>query len=109
MSRVCALSLVALILLPFSAPFSTCDLGSLFPGAAHQAAHPLKSRVPVASLGDSATSHALPLPRSIQRLKLVVLPARSVAISVVRPRLSVRSGQHTLVFVGSAFVSPLRI
>jgi hypothetical protein len=60
LSRLCALWLVTLIVLPFTAPFSTCDAPSS------------PSQSYARSLADTATSHALPVARAVVRVKLAV-------------------------------------
>src|SRR4051812_23685756 len=64
LSRPAGLLLVALIVFPFSPPFSTCDVASMF-AAADQTA-PLQAHSPADAL-DSATSHALPVNRPVAR------------------------------------------
>lgn len=53
MSKLCAICLVTLILLPFSAPFSTYEFST---------------ETPFASLGDAGTTHVLPV-RTTQQVR----------------------------------------
>jgi len=107
LSRVCAAWLVALIVLPFSAPFSTCDLETLFPAAnRHAPAHP-GSPSP-ATLLAHATSHAIPMARSAGRVKFVGMEFRSPTLSPATARL-VSSRTLTATFASSPSVVPLRI
>ena len=87
-AKASALCLLVLILLPFSAPFSTCDLASLLPEthAGDEASHPVRSGWPAASIADAATSHALPFVRTASRMKLFTAsPPGSRGLAVVLP------------------------
>ena len=61
LARFWACWLVFLILLPFSAPFSTCDPSVLFPAAQG-----------VGAAGDGATSHALPAGRIGNQVRFLI-------------------------------------
>jgi hypothetical protein len=65
----CALWLIAQILLPFTAPFPTCDLSDFLGGAQHHGA-PL---VPSSSRADGDYAFAPPLATTGGRLRLVVV------------------------------------
>jgi hypothetical protein len=67
--RLCGLWLIAQILLPFTAPFPTCDLPD-FLGSVHHHGAPL---VPANSRADGDYAFAPPLATTAGRLKLVVL------------------------------------
>jgi len=71
-AKASALCLIVLILLPFSAPFSTCDLASLLleTQAGDGASHPVRHGWLTPAIGDAATSHALPFVRTSSRVKL---------------------------------------
>jgi hypothetical protein len=73
--RLCALWLVAQILLPFTAPFPTCELSDFLSGAHHHGA-PL---VPPSSHVDGDYSFAPPLATTAGRLRLVVVSALDVS------------------------------
>jgi hypothetical protein len=77
LAKAVALWLAVLILLPFSAPFSTCDLASLLPethtGGSTQ---PLRHGWPIPSVGDSAATHALPFVRTAGRSKVFTAALR---------------------------------
>jgi hypothetical protein len=117
LSRTCALSLVILIALPFSAPFSTCDFATVFSVKSRLATSPSadrdgagrESRSQAASLGDPARSHALPHTRVTSRSKLVATEVRGVTTTVDSPRASAYRGPLAMGFAQSRFVSPLRI
>jgi len=118
LSRTCALSLVVLILLPFSAPFSTCDVAAVLSvtnrqvtsSSANRLVAPAReSRSQAASPSDPARSHALPHTRFTSRTKLMASEVRGVTPTIVSPRPPTYHGPIALGFVGSPFVSPLRI
>jgi hypothetical protein len=73
--RLCALWLVAQILLPFTAPFPTCDLSDFLTGAHHHGA-PL---VPPSSHVDGDYVFAPPLATTAGRLRLVVVSSLDVS------------------------------
>jgi hypothetical protein len=60
LSQVFAAWLVTLIVLPFTAPFSTCDVPAL------------RSHATVHSLGETGAAHALPVARPGLRVKLAI-------------------------------------
>ena len=75
---LCALWLVAQILLPFTAPFPTCDLSDFLGGAHHHGA-PL---VPPTSHVDGDYAFAPPLATTGRRLRLVVVSSLDVSTVV---------------------------
>jgi hypothetical protein len=87
LAKAVAFWLAVLILLPFSAPFSTCDLASLLP-ATHTGdgqKEPLRQGWPSSSVEDSAASHALPFVRPASRFKLLtasLLDSRAPAVAL---------------------------
>jgi len=64
LSRLCAIWLVTLIVLPFTAPFATVEAA-----ASRSDSH-------VRSLADTATAHALPVARVSVRIKVAVSASR---------------------------------
>jgi hypothetical protein len=86
----CALWLIAQILLPFTAPFPTCDLSDFLGGAQHHGA-PL---VPSSSRADGDYAFAPPLATTGGRLKLVVVSSRDVSNVV---------GNATVMAIGRPF------
>lgn len=109
LARVCAVWLVALIVAPFSAPFSVCDATTFFDVSQTQsAAAPVKSARTAASLGDAAT-HTLPVVRTKPRVKVMdgvcqlsprpMTPTHTLAVS----------HRGSAPFAKSPLVSPLRI
>ena len=71
--RCCALWLVAQVLLPFTAPFPTCELSDLF-GRGHRQEHPAPLRPPSSHVNDNF-EFAPPLATTSGRLKLKVVSA----------------------------------
>jgi len=87
-AKASALCLIVLILLPFSAPFSTCDLASLLPEtqAGRGASPPVRHGWLTPSIADAATSHALPFVRTASRVKLFTAsPRGSRGLAFVLP------------------------
>jgi hypothetical protein len=110
LSRVCAPWLVLLIVLPFSAPFPTCDLASLGAGPGrHTTDQPVRSRVPMAALAVAANTHALPVARATQRHKSVASPLHSLIRCAVTPVARIARGTTGSRLVSTPFSSPLRI
>jgi hypothetical protein len=111
LARTFALWLVVLILLPFSAPFSTCDLATVFSPAAgrHQSADPVRTHAPIASPFDTANTHVLPLARVTARGKFVALEMHSPVAGAAATRAHPYQTALTAGFVRSPFSSPLRI
>jgi hypothetical protein len=83
-SRACALWLVVLILTPFSAPFSVCDVSTFFQVKRSAPPNPLRAPRSKAS-ADDVTRNAIPATRVVKRGGALDAPAR------VLPRLSVSS------------------
>jgi hypothetical protein len=67
--------LVAQILLPFTAPFPTCDLGDLLAGTPHHSVPFTAPRVTRRVFVDSSYLYAPPLSTADGQLKLVVVSA----------------------------------
>src|ERR1700719_202113 len=88
LGRFCALWLVAQILLPFTAPFPTCDLSDFLGGAQHHSA-PL---APSSSRADGDYAFAPPLATTGGRLKQVVVSPLDVS-GVVRNASAVAGGR----------------
>jgi hypothetical protein len=82
--RACAFWLVVLILTPFSAPFSVCDVSTFFQVKRSAPPSPLRAPRSTAS-ADDGTSHALPATRVVKRDRAFAAATR------VLPRLSVSS------------------
>jgi hypothetical protein len=97
LGRFCALWLVAQILLPFTAPFPTCDLSDFLGSAQHHSA-PL---APSNSRADGDYAFAPPLATTGGRLKIVVVSSLDVlgagrnapVIAIGRPFAAVDSGR----------------
>ena len=88
LGRFCALWLVAQILLPFTAPFPTCDLSDFLGSAQHRGA-PL---APSSSRADGDYAFAPPLATPGGRLKLVVVSPLDGS-GVVRKASAVAGGR----------------
>jgi hypothetical protein len=94
----CALWLIAQILLPFTAPFPTCDLSDLL-GGVQQHSSPL---APLNSHADGDYSFAPPLATTGGRLKIVVVSSLDVssvvgnapAVPSARPVAPARGGRQ---------------
>jgi hypothetical protein len=79
--RICAVWLVTLIVLPFSAPFPTCELSDLFGRAArHQTPGP--EPLNHAALDDATTLLVPPVTAAAGRLKLTALSGLRTVHSV---------------------------
>jgi hypothetical protein len=110
LARTFALWLVVLILLPFSAPFSTCDLATVFPAeSGHHSTDPARAHAPIASPADAASSHVLPLSRVTARGKFVASRIHSPVAGAVTSHGHAYHGPLTVGFVRSPFIAPLRI
>jgi len=79
LSRLCAAWLVALIILPFSAPFSTCDAASLFAfdDLSDQASVTIES---VGAADDVGTTHALPVRTAFRSLRTAGSPVKTAVV-----------------------------
>jgi len=108
-ARACAVWLVVLIVAPFSAPFSVCDVATFFDVQQTESpTAPVKSSRVAASLVD-ATTHTLPVVRTKLRVKVMngvrqPAPWRMAFASALAAR---RPGSTP--FANSPLVSPLRI
>jgi hypothetical protein len=106
---VCAVWLLLLIALPFSAPFSTCDLATFLSGTSEQTiGHPVAPHGPV-SLDNSATPHVLPHARVTTRQQRMVVAVHAIERGVVGRQVRVGSENSPVARLGSPLVSPLRI
>jgi hypothetical protein len=76
LTRLCALWLIVLVLLPFTAPFSTFDLTDLFPGPSDGIAAAPRSALPTTAIARAAFSHAVPFPPRMSRLRVAVTRLR---------------------------------
>ena len=106
LSRICAGWLALLILLPFSAPFSTCDLAMIL--GSQDAAHADGSGTTTLAAPVAAT-HALPHTRTPHRDQWAALNAVFHLAGSVRPVSRVHRSERPLTIVGSPVLQPLRI
>jgi hypothetical protein len=92
LSKVCATWLIVLVLLPFTAPFSTFDLADFLPGQSDGALGMPPSGTPPASLTRAVLSRAVPFPPRIGRLRLtlsrLLAPHVATAVPAAAPTLS---------------------
>jgi hypothetical protein len=101
-SRVFAVWLVTLIVLPFTAPFATYETLASRPGST------------VRSITDQATAHALPVARIVSKSRTRIKIAVSTAGAAIRLGLPIIPGRisratATTKFVSAPLVLPLRI
>jgi hypothetical protein len=94
--KFCAVWLVAQILLPFTAPFPTCDLSDLLSGTHHDGGAPL---APSNQRVEGDYAFAPPLATTAGRLRLVVLATLEVS-SVKISRFTTRGRQFAAAFGG---------
>jgi hypothetical protein len=97
-----------LILSPFSAPFSTCDFLTAFPGANPDARH-RETRAAVASAAEAAANHAIPLRRVTPRIRFVAAWAGALSSTVTLPSAVTHATAVTTGFTRPLLASPLRI
>ena len=83
-SRLCSIWLVAQILLPFTAPFPTCDLSDFTGGVRHRRV-PL---VPPSTHVDGDYAFAPPLSTTAGRLRLVVVSSLDVTAVGISPGIA---------------------
>jgi hypothetical protein len=108
LSRVCAVWLVTLILLPFSAPFSTCDASSPF-ASYEQSDDAAGAYFLDDSLTDPGTSHALPAGRAVERAKSAPTAFSASAGIVSLPVRTRIPGSSSALSGVTALAVPLRI
>lgn len=106
LSRICAGWLALLILLPFSAPFSTCDLSMIL--GSQDATHADGSGTRAVAAHGAAT-HALPHTRTAHRDQWAALNAVFHLASPARPVSHVHRSVTLLTVVGTPVLQPLRI
>jgi hypothetical protein len=108
-ARACAVWLVLLIVAPFSAPFSVCDV-STFVGVAqtHSSSSPMKSSRTPASLADAAT-HTLPVVRTIKRVKATDAVQRPLPWFHAPSHVPSSPPLDAVPFAKSPLAAPLRI
>jgi hypothetical protein len=83
-SRVAACWLIVLVLAPFTAPFPTCDLGTVFGGS--QTGHSPK-HMPVSVIANESIVASVPAISGVGRIRLsVVVGAFASAHQCFRPR-----------------------
>src|SRR5690242_2771925 len=80
-ARVFALWLVTLIVLPFTAPFATCDTQS-------------RSGSSVRSVADPETTHALPVARAAARSRIKIAVSTSGTTLVLRLPIAAERVHH---------------
>ena len=106
-ARACAVWLVLLIVAPFSAPFSVCDV-STFVAQTHPVSSPMKSSGTLASLAD-ATTHTLPVVRTIKRVKATDAAQRPLPWLHAPSHAASSQPFGAVPFAKSPLAAPLRI
>jgi hypothetical protein len=109
LSKACVGWLLLLIVLPFSAPFSTCDLSTFLSGTSEQQAQPpIVPHGPV-SLDSSASPHVLPHARVSNRQQRMAPVVDAIDRVIITSGFRVRSEVAPVARLASPIVSPLRI
>jgi len=97
-SRLCAIWLVTLIVLPFTAPFATVEAA-----ASRSDSH-------LRSLADTATAHALPVSRASVRVKVAISTAcMSGGLKLPPTPERIRHAVSSPRLLSTPLASPLRI
>jgi hypothetical protein len=105
LSRMSALFLVVLSVLPFTASLSTPDAGR----ALWQTKQQKRTEWPKTALGHVAGSPAIPIIRAIGRTKFVRSEVRGPGGADALPPLDVRPSSISPAYGSSSFLLPLRI
>ena len=108
LSRVFAVWLVSLIVLPFTPPFSTCDAWSVF-ASDEQYDETSGAYSPLGSLSDTATSHALPAGRIGGSARSVSAANEPTGIVFQRTRFRIPGNVMLRTYLSAPFAVPLRI
>jgi hypothetical protein len=85
LSKACASWLVVLVLLPFTAPFSTFDPTDFLPAPSHRAVGTPSSRTSTAALTHAVLSRAVALPPRVGRLRLTLTRPRALHAAAAAP------------------------
>ena|SRR2546428_691196 len=112
LAKVSAAWLVLLILSPFSALFSTCDLPTLSHAGEADCADPTRPLLPSHALEYWASSHALPRAPFTARLKVLALAdlhSRTLNFAPPMPREAHSPADPRAVRLPSVFSPPLRL
>jgi hypothetical protein len=90
LSKTCAAWLIALIILPFTAPLSTCDLADFFGLGMSHMQGPLSKMPSARSLTQAEINHALPVrPTAPRRIAAIDrLPTNRLDTNTPRPPFS---------------------
>lgn len=108
-SRVCALWLIALILTPFSAPFSVCDVATFFHVVQAPASNPFRPARPDRSVSDDSTNHGLPATRAVKSIRVADARARVWSLFPIEARETTARAAIFLAILNAPLISPLRI
>jgi len=108
-SRACAFWLIALILTPFSAPFSVCDAATFFHVAPAPASSPLRPARPSASLRDDSSDHGLPAVRVFKSVKAAGTRARVRLPFLIEATSTADRSAVFLAIPNAPLILPLRI
>jgi hypothetical protein len=108
-NKICAGVLLVLSLLPFTAPFSTCDLGALLGHADTDHGRPARAPIHAASAPADGSVSLLPPFRSARTARLKVLTVADGCLSSVTPRLPPHDRGfcgHSTLLLAPAFALP---
>jgi len=112
LAKMSAAWLVVLVLSPVSAPFSTCDLPTLFHAEVPDGGDPTRPLEPFHSLDYWTTRHALPRAPFTSRLKALAwaeLHSRTLAFAQPVPREVHPPTDARAARLPSVFSTPLRL
>jgi hypothetical protein len=105
LSKVCATWLMVLVVLPFTAPFSTIDMSDVVPGQSDRAGT-LPSKVPAAALTHAVLPRAVPFPTRASRLRLALDRLRTRGVVVGAPLRAPALSGALLTFIDHPLSKP---
>jgi hypothetical protein len=109
LARLLAVWLVVLVLAPWSAPFSVCDLATFYPPASDELGPgPLDSHRS-ASVADRSSSHAVPATRTSHRVKFAAALGHASLPIASQPSSRTERRSDRISRPNAPLVSPLRI
>jgi len=85
LAKVCAVWLVVLVWMPFTAPFSTVDLVDLLAGHRHGTTRAASPNRPTTAVTRASLSHAVPLPPRVGRLRVDMGRVRHCSLIAASP------------------------
>ena len=87
LAKVCAVWLVVLVWMPFTAPFSTVDLVDLLAGHRHGITRAASPNPPTTAVTRASLPHAVPLPSRVGRLRVDMGRVRLCSLVAASPHL----------------------